>query len=51
MTDTVVMQERIGQLGQQFKLPTMGAQSVACFTAETVSQAAADRKLRVQSST
>ena len=31
-TDTSVMQERIGQLCYQFKLPTMGAQSVARFT-------------------
>ena len=30
--DTSVMQERIGQLCHQFKLPTMGAQSVARFT-------------------
>ena len=33
MTDTNVMQDRIGQLCGQFKLPTMGAQSVARFTA------------------
>ena len=33
MMDTSVMQERIGQLCHQFKLPTMGAQSVARFTA------------------
>ena len=33
MTDTSVMQDRIGQLCGQFKLPTMGAQSVARFTA------------------
>ena len=33
MTDTSVMQERIGQLCGQFKLPTVGAQSVARFTA------------------
>ena len=32
-TDTSVMQERIGQLCHQFKLPTMGAQSVDRFTA------------------
>ena len=32
-TDTRVMQERIGQLCHQFKLPTMSAQSVARFTA------------------
>ena len=31
-TDTSVMRERIGQLCHQFKLPTMGAQSVARFT-------------------
>ena len=30
-TDTGVMQDRIGQLCHQFKLPTMGAQSVARF--------------------
>ena len=33
MTDTSVMQDRIGQLCGQFKLPTMGAQSVTRFTA------------------
>ena len=33
MTDTAVMQERIGQLCHQFKLPTMGARSVSRFTA------------------
>ena len=33
MMDTSVMQERIGQLSGQFKLPTVGAQSVARFTA------------------
>ncbi len=32
-TDTSVISERIGQLCHQFKLPTMGAQSVARFTA------------------
>ena len=31
-TDTTVIQERIGELCHQFKLPTMGAQSVARFT-------------------
>ena len=31
-TDTAVMQERIGELCHQFKMPTMGAQSVARFT-------------------
>ena len=33
MTDTALMQERIGQLCHQFKLPTMGARSVSRFTA------------------
>ena len=33
MTDTSVMQERIGELCHQFKLPTMGARSVSRFTA------------------
>ena len=57
MTDTSVMQERIGQLCGQFKLPTMGAQSVARFTAaghgdalatflEVLEQEAEDRKQR-----
>ena len=31
-TDTTVIQERIGQLCREFKMPTMGAQSVARFT-------------------
>lgn len=31
-TDTSVMRDRIGQLCREFKLPTMGAQSVARFT-------------------
>ena len=31
-TDTSIMQDRSGQLCHQFKLPTMGAQSVARFT-------------------
>ncbi len=31
-TDTTVIQERIGELCHQFKLPTMGAQSMARFT-------------------
>ena len=31
-TDTAVMQERIGEICHQFKMPTMGAQSVARFT-------------------
>ena len=57
MTDTSVMQERIGELCYQFKLPTMGAQSVARFTAaghgdalstflEVLEQEAEDRKHR-----
>ena len=57
MTDTSVMQERIGQLCHQFKLPTMGAQSVHRFTAaghgdalatflEVLEQEAEDRKQR-----
>ena len=33
MMDSVIMQERIGQLCGQFKLPTMGAEAVARFTA------------------
>ena len=33
VVDTSVMQERIGELCGQFKLPTVGAQSVARFTA------------------
>ena len=32
MTGVVVMQERIGELCHQFKLPTMGARSVSRFT-------------------
>ena len=57
MTDTSVMQDRIGQLCGQFKLPTMGAQSVARFTAaghgdalatflEVLKQEAEDRRHR-----
>ena len=38
MTDTSVMQDRIGQLCGQFKLPTVGAQSVTRFTAAVVSR-------------
>ena len=56
-TDTSVIQERIGQLCHQFKLPTMGAQSVARFTAaghgdalptflEVLEQEAEDRRHR-----
>ena len=33
MTDTVAINDRIGELCRQFRLPTMGAQSVARFTA------------------
>ena len=33
MMDTSVMQERIGQLCGQFKLPTVAAEKVARFTA------------------
>ena len=57
MTDTRVMQERIGQLCHQFKLPTMGDQSVTRFTAaghgdtlptflEVLEQEAEDRRHR-----
>ena len=56
-TDTSVLQERIGQLCHQFKLPTMGAQSVARFTQsghgdalptllEVLEQKAEDRRQR-----
>ena len=43
VVDTSVMQERIGQLCGQFKLPTMGAQSVARFTAAGHGDALASR--------
>ena len=33
MTDTTAIQERIGELCHQFRLPTLGAQLVARFTA------------------
>ena len=57
MMDTSVMQDRIGQLCGQFKLPTVGAQSVARFTAaghgdalatflEVLEQEAEDRRHR-----
>ena len=57
MTDTVAIQERIGELCHQFRLPTMGAQSVARFTAaghgdaletllEVLEQEAEDRRQR-----
>ena len=32
MTDTTAIQERIGELCHQFRLPTLGAQLVASFT-------------------
>ena len=57
MTDTSIIQERIGELCGQFKLPTVGAQSVARFTAaghgdalatllEVLEQEAEDRRHR-----
>ena len=57
MIDTSIMQERIGQLCHQFKLPSMGTQSVARFTAaghgealptflEVLEQEAEDRRQR-----
>ena len=57
MRDTSTLQERIGQLCHQFRLPTLGAQSVARFTAaghgdalpiflEALEQEAEDRKQR-----
>ncbi len=57
MTDTVAIQERIGELCHQFRLPTMGAQSVSRFTAaghgdaletllEVLEQEAEDRRQR-----
>ena len=57
MTDTSVIQDRIGQLCGQFKLPTVGAQSVTRFTAaghggalatflEVLEQEAEDRRHR-----
>lgn len=57
MTDTVAMNDRIGELCRQFRLPTMGAQSVARFTAaghgdalstflEVLEQEAEDRRQR-----
>ena len=56
-TDTRVMQERIGQLCREFKMPTMGTQSVARFTGaghgdalstflEVLEQEAEDRRHR-----
>ena len=57
MTDASVIQDRIGQLCSQFKLPTVGAQSVTRFTAaghgdalptfvEVLEQEAEDRRHR-----
>ena len=57
MTDTVAINARIGDLRHQFRLPTMGAQSVARFTAaghgdaletllEVLEQEAEDRRQR-----
>ena len=57
MTDTVAIQNRIGELCHQFRLPTMGAQSVSRFTAaghgealetllEVLEQEAEDRRQR-----
>ena len=57
MTDTSIIQDRIGELCGQFKLPTVGAQSVARFTAaghgdalatllEVLEQEAEDRRHR-----
>ena len=57
ITDTSVIQDRIGELCGQFKLPTVGAQSVARFTAaghgdalatflEVLEQEAEDRRHR-----
>ena len=57
MTDTTVIQDRIGELCHQFRLPTMGAQSVSRFTAaghgdaletllEVLDQEAEDRRQR-----
>ena len=57
MTDTSVMQYRIGELCGQFKLPTVAAEAVARFTAashgdalatflEVLEQEAEDRRHR-----
>ena len=57
MTDTVAIQDRIGELCHQFRLPTMGAQTVSRFTAaghgdsletllEVLEQEAEDRRQR-----
>ena len=57
MTDTVALNDRIGELCRQFRLPTMGTQSVSRFTAaghgdalstflEVLEQEAEDRRQR-----
>ena len=57
MTDTTAIQKRIGELCHQFRLPTMGKQSVARFTTaghgdaletllEVLEQEAEDRRQR-----
>ena len=53
MTDTTAINDRIGELCHQFRLPTMGKQSVARFTAaghgdalEVLEQEAEDRRQR-----
>ena len=57
MTDTVAIQDRIGELCHQFRLPTMGAESVSRFTdaghgdaletlLEVLEQEAEDRRQR-----
>ena len=57
MTDTVAIQDGIGELCHQFRLPTMGAQSVSRFIAashgdsletllEVLEQEAEDRRQR-----
>ena len=57
MTDTVEIQDRIGQLCHQFRLPSMGAQAVGRFTnaghgdalptfLEVLQQEAEDRRQR-----
>ena len=57
MTDTVAIQDRIRELCHQFRLPTMGAESVSRFTAtghgaaletllEVLEQEAEDRRQR-----
>ena len=57
MTDTVAIQDRIGELCHQFRLPTVGAETVSRFTAaghgdalgtllEVLEQEAEDRRQR-----